>query len=129
MTDPSWKDIQADSEAASNASDTNHYVLQLFVTGVTGNSLRAIANLKEICETYLAGRYTLDVIDLYQQPAEARSHQVFAVPTLIKRLPTPLRRIIGDLSNKEQVLVGLNLKPAAPAARSTAAPRSGPDPA
>ncbi len=114
MTDQSWNDFQADLEAAKNASDTTHYVLQLFVTGVTSNSLRAITNLKEICETYLAGRYTLDVIDLYQQPTEARSHQVFAVPTLIKRLPMPLRRIIGDLSNTEQVLVGLNLKATPP---------------
>ena len=62
MADQSWRDIQSDADAA-NASDKTHYVLQLFVTGVTGNSLRALANLKEICETYLAGRYTLDVID------------------------------------------------------------------
>ena len=126
MADQLWRDIQSDADAV-NASDKTHYVLQLFVTGVTGNSLRALANLKEICETYLAGRYTLDVIDLYEQPAEARSHQVFAVPTLIKRLPTPLRRIIGDLSNKDQVLVGLNLKSAPPAAGPKAAPSSGPN--
>ena len=122
MTDESWNDIQADFEGARKTPDPTHYVLQLFVTGVTSSSLRAIANLKEICDTYLAGRYTLDVIDLYEQPTLARSHQVFAVPTLIKRLPTPLRRIIGDLSNKEQVLVGLNLKSTSPASGQQADP-------
>lgn len=111
MTEPSGPDRRSEFEAAQEAEDKTQYVLQLFVTGVTASSMRAIANLKTLCETHLAGRYTLDVVDLYEQPGQARANQVLAVPTLIKILPQPLRRIIGDLSNEEQVLVGLNLKP------------------
>lgn len=86
------------------------YVLRLYVTGTTPKSLRAIANLQKICEAHLKGRYDLEVIDLYQQPALAEGEQIVAAPTLIKRLPDPLRRIIGDLSNTERVLVGLDLR-------------------
>lgn len=87
------------------------YLLRLYVTGVTPRSTRAIANLKAICDEYLQGRYDLDVIDIYQQPILAEGDQVIAVPTLIKKLPPPLRRIIGDLSDRERVLIGLDLKP------------------
>ena len=87
------------------------YVLTLYVTGTTPRALRAIDNVREICETHLKGHYQLSVVDIYQQPALARGEQIIAVPTLIKKLPLPLRRIIGDLSNKEQVLYGLDLKP------------------
>lgn len=87
------------------------YELRLYVAGTTPRSARAIANIKEICEEHLKGRYALQVIDLYQQPILADGDQIIAVPTLIKKLPVPLRRIIGDLSDREQVLVGLDLKP------------------
>jgi circadian clock protein KaiB len=87
------------------------YVLRLYVTGLTPRSVRAITNIKEICEEHLKGRYDLQVIDIYQQPVLARGEQIIAVPTLIKKLPPPLRRIIGDLSDRERVLIGLDLKP------------------
>jgi len=89
----------------------DRYVLRLYVTGTTPKSLRAIANLKKICEEHLRGRYDLEVIDLYQQPTLAEGDQIVAAPTLIKRLPDPLRRMIGDMSNTDKVLVGLDLRP------------------
>jgi circadian clock protein KaiB len=85
------------------------YVLRLYVTGATVRSLRAIANLKAICEEYLKGRYDLEVIDIYRRPALLRRDQIVAVPTLIKRLPVPQRLLVGDLSLREQVLEGLGL--------------------
>jgi circadian clock protein KaiB len=90
--------------------DKEKYVLRLYVTGSTNRSVFAIENLKKICEEYLEGRYELQVIDLYQKPSLAKGDQIIAAPTLIKRLPLPFRRIIGDMSNKEKVLVGLDLK-------------------
>lgn len=87
------------------------YVLHLFVSGATRRSTLAIENIKEICETELHGRYTLEVIDIYQQPELAKRYQIVAVPTLIKSLPAPIRLLIGDLSQKEKILVGLNLHP------------------
>ena len=87
------------------------YALRLYVAGMTPRSARAIANIKEICEEHLKGRYDLKTIDLYQQPVLAKGEQIIAVPTLIKKLPPPSRRITGDLSNHEQVLIGLDLKP------------------
>ena len=86
------------------------YLLKLYVLGATPNSQRAIKNIKDICEQHLQGRYTLKVIDLYQQPQLAEGEQIVATPTLVKKLPLPLRRILGDLSNTERVLVGLNLR-------------------
>lgn len=88
----------------------SHYLLRLYVTGATLKSARAIANIKRICEEHLQGRYTLEVIDLYQQPQLAQGEQIIAAPTLIKKLPLPLRRVIGDMSNAERVLVGLDLR-------------------
>jgi circadian clock protein KaiB len=87
------------------------YKLRLFVTGSTLRSTRAIENMHKICEERLEGRYDLEVIDVYQDPGAAREMQVVATPTLVKILPEPLRRIIGDLSDKERVLAGLNLSP------------------
>jgi circadian clock protein KaiB len=87
------------------------YVLRLYVAGMTPRSSRAIANIKDICEEYLKGRYDLQVFDMYQQPALAEGHQIVAVPTLIRKLPAPLRRFIGDLSDRERVLIGLDLQP------------------
>jgi len=91
-------------------AESNRYVLRLYVAGQTPKSVHAIANIKKICEENLKGRYVLDVIDLYQQPQLAQGEQIIAVPTLIKKLPPPLRRIIGDMSNTERVLVGLDLR-------------------
>ena len=87
------------------------YVLRLYVAGMTPRSTRAIASIKQICEERLKGRYDLQVIDIYQQPVLAEGDQIIAVPTLIKKLPVPLRRLIGDLSDREQVLIGLDLRP------------------
>jgi circadian clock protein KaiB len=89
------------------------YVLRLFVTGTTSRSQKAIANMKRICEERLAGQYDLEVIDVYQHPEATRELQIVATPTLVKVLPEPLRRIIGDLSDRERVLAGLNIEPAA----------------
>jgi circadian clock protein KaiB len=88
-----------------------HYVLRLYVTGSTPRSTLAIRNLKAICEEHLHGRYELQVVDVYQRPALAKDEQIVATPTLIKVLPAPLRRLIGDLSNEERVLLGLDLRP------------------
>lgn len=90
--------------------ENQQYILRLYVTGMTPRSTQAIANIKKICKKYLEGRYTLEVIDLFQNPNLARVDQVVAVPTLIKRLPLPIARIIGELSNTERVLASLDLK-------------------
>jgi circadian clock protein KaiB len=87
------------------------YVLRLFITGTTSRSSRAIANLRRVCEERLRGEYDLEVVDIYQHPAAAQEHQILAAPTLVKMLPLPLRRIIGDLANEERGLVGLGLTP------------------
>ncbi|HXD18396.1 MAG TPA: circadian clock KaiB family protein [Vicinamibacterales bacterium] len=91
------------------AQEPERYILRLYVTGLTPRSARAIKNLQTICDEYLAGRYDLEVIDIYQQPVLTRGEQIIAAPTLIKKLPLPMRRIIGDLSNRERVLLGLDL--------------------
>lgn len=97
-------------ESALEQSEKENYVLRLYVTGSTPKSIRAISNIKQICEEHLKGRYNLEVIDIYQKQNLARGEQIIAVPTLIKKLPLPLRRIIGDLSNRERVLIGLDLR-------------------
>lgn len=89
---------------------SSRYLLRLYVAGLMPKSTLAIANMKRICEENLQGRYELEVIDLYQQPQLAQGDQIVAVPTLIKKLPQPLRRIIGDMSDTERVLVGLDLR-------------------
>lgn len=86
------------------------YVLRLFVCGLTPRSQRAIDNLQQICERYLAGRHSIEVVDLYQAPGVARDEQIIATPTLLKVLPLPSRRVIGDLSQVEKVLRGLDIK-------------------
>jgi circadian clock protein KaiB len=88
------------------------YVLRLFVTGATPRSARSIFNLRNLCEDRLEGRYRIEVVDIYQQPELARAEQIIAAPTLIKTLPLPLRRLVGDLSDRERVLAGLDLQPA-----------------
>jgi circadian clock protein KaiB len=89
---------------------SSHYVLKLYVAGQSPKSVNAIANIKAICEENLQGLYELEVIDLYQQPQLAQGEQIIAVPTLVRKLPPPLRRIIGDMSNTERVLVGLDIR-------------------
>ena len=86
------------------------YMLRLYITGMTPNSKRAVENIKNICEQHLQGRYELEIIDVFQQPTLAEGEQIIAIPTLIKQLPHPLRRLIGDMSNTEKVLLGLDLR-------------------
>ena len=93
--------------------DDGHYHMRLYVAGQTGKSLAAISNLKRVCEEHLAGRYEIEVIDLVENPKLAAGDQILAIPTLVRRLPAPLKRIIGDLSNLERVLVGLDIRPKA----------------
>ncbi|MGB8359039.1 MAG: circadian clock KaiB family protein [Bacteroidales bacterium] len=97
-------------ELAMPESGRDKYILRLYITGTTNRSVLAITNLKKICEEYLDGRYELEVIDLYKMPSLAKDEQIIAAPTLIKKLPLPFRRIIGDMSNIEKVLLGLDLK-------------------
>ena len=85
--------------------------MRLYVAGQTPKSLRALTNLKRICEEYLAGKYHIEIIDLLENPQLASGDQILAIPTLIRKLPEPMRKIIGDLSNTERVLVGLDLRP------------------
>jgi circadian clock protein KaiB len=91
------------------ADDTRRYVLKLFITGSTSRSSRAIENIRALCDEYLSGRYDLEVVDIYQQPTEATGEQIIAAPTLIRKFPKPSRRMVGDLSNKDRVLIGLDL--------------------
>jgi len=97
-------------EQANSHSRQAKYVLRLYVSGSTLKSSRAVENIKRVCEQHLKNRYDLEVIDIYQQAKLARDQQIVAVPMLIKRLPLPLRRLIGDMSNQEKVLFGLDLK-------------------
>jgi len=92
--------------------------LRLYVAGQTPKSLAALANLKKICEEHLKGKYTIEVIDLLKNPTLAKGDQILAIPTLVRKLPEPVRKIIGDLSNTERVLVGLDLRPGLAGRRS-----------
>jgi circadian clock protein KaiB len=96
---------------SESADATESWNMRLYVAGQTPKSLRALANLKQICEEHLAGKYHIEIIDLLENPQLASSDQILAIPTLIRHLPQPMRKIIGDLSNVERVLVGLDLRP------------------
>ena len=96
-------------ERALARGSPDFYVLKLYVAGTTARSVHAVSNIRAICEETLAGRYDLEVIDIYQRPDAARPEQIVVAPTLIKKLPEPVRKIIGDLSDKEKVLVGLDI--------------------
>ncbi len=98
-------------EKALKDKSGKHYVLRLYVTGSTSKSVRAVRNIKKICDEHLGGRYELEVVDVYQQPGEAKREGIVATPTLVKRLPPPLKKFIGDLSDLKQVLVGLDIVP------------------
>jgi circadian clock protein KaiB len=104
------KDTTEEFEQPLQDAENEKYLLRLYVTGLTPKSIRAIQNLKKICEENLKGRYELEVIDIYQHPTLAKDEQIVAVPMLIKKLPHPLHRLIGDMSDKERILVGLDLK-------------------
>ncbi len=99
-----------DFEDPARKTDGEKFILRLYVTGSTPQSIRAIGNIQKICEENLPGNYNLEVINLYENPEMAKTEQIIAAPTLVKQLPLPLRRIIGDLSDSEKVLVGLGLR-------------------
>ncbi len=102
---------RAHDKATPATREDAKYVLRLYVTGTTGKSMRAIQNVRRICEAHLRGVYDLEVVDIYKNLPLARGDQIIAAPTLIKRLPVPLRRLIGDMSDERRVLVGLDIRP------------------
>lgn len=109
---PTVSDTAGFEKILGDISAVEHYELRLYVTGTTERSTRAVRNIRTLCEEYLAGRYELEVVDVYQQPGKAIDEQIIAAPTLVKSLPKPLKRLIGDLSNRDKVIVGLNLRSA-----------------
>ncbi len=102
-------DVVIFEQAVKNSKD-KRYLLKLYIAGATPKSTQAILNIKKICEEHLKGRYDLEVIDIYQQPTLAQGEQILAAPTLVKKLPPPLRKFIGSMADAERVLVGLDLK-------------------
>lgn len=111
MTEDIVDSTKVFENAVSKVNENQKYILRLYVTGITPKSQQAIANVKRICEEHLKGRYELEIIDIYQQPALARGEQIVATPTLIKKIPVPLRRFIGDMADTEKILFGLDLVP------------------
>jgi circadian clock protein KaiB len=105
------KKLTAQFERAVAKQERAKYILRLYVTGMTPKSTRAITNVQKLCEEYLKGAYELKVIDIYQQPKLAKGEQIIATPTLIKQLPLPLRKLIGDISDTQKFLVGIDLEP------------------
>lgn len=103
--------VAAFEKAAKAAASNQPYVLRLYVAGINPRSSAAVRSITEICEEHLQGHYELEIIDIYQQPTLAKGEQIIAAPTLIKKLPEPLRRFIGNLADKEKILVGLDLRP------------------
>jgi len=112
---PNAAEAMEDSAAARAPAE---YVLRLYITGPTPHSIRAVSNTRKICEEHLAGRYDLEVVDICQHPMLAAGEQIIAAPTLIKKLPLPLRRFIGDMSQTDRILLGLDLREAAGKAAS-----------
>ena len=107
---PKTKRVARKSRSKSTPSDAGgHYDLRLYVAGQSPKSLAAFANLKELCEAHLTGKYRIEVIDLVKKPQKARDDQIIAIPTLVRRLPQPIRKIIGDLCDRRQTLIGLEL--------------------
>jgi circadian clock protein KaiB len=101
---------EALASAGKKGANQEKYVLRLYITGMTRRSQEALRNLDKICKNYLGDNYELEVIDIYQQPTLAKGEQIVAVPTLIKKLPLPIRRMIGDLSHEDRIILGLDLK-------------------
>lgn len=115
-------DLTVAFERAAAAQSDAHYILTLYVTGMRPRSQRAIDNIRRLCDEHLAGRYELQIVDIYQQPALAIGAQIVAAPTLVKKLPPPLRQVIGDMSDEGRVLVALGIKmpePSQPPAESS----------
>jgi circadian clock protein KaiB len=106
------KQALAALEKAAAERPSQRYVLRLYIAGMTPRSTRAIENIRKICEDHLEGRYDLQVVDIYQDPILAEGEQIIAAPTLVKKLPLPLRRFIGDMSNTDRILVGMDLRTA-----------------
>jgi circadian clock protein KaiB len=115
---PTAPPAPAGLDAAAANPDRVCYVLRLYVTGTTRNSERAIVNIRRICEEHLRGRYDLEIVDISEHPTLAVGEQIIAAPTLIKKLPLPLRRFIGDMSQTDRILLGLDLRKAADRAAS-----------
>jgi circadian clock protein KaiB len=113
--------------ALTHQPEAHTYILRLYIAGMTSRSTAAIENIQSICEQNLRGRYELQIIDVYQQPTLARGEQIIAAPTLIKQLPLPLRRFIGDLSHTDKILVGLDLRPKEEDHRSGQGPPAKPE--
>lgn len=110
MTNNDSDTTEAFEKMLTESPPEERYVLRLYVTGMTPRSTEAFATIKALCEERLRGRYELEVIDIYQHPQLAIDEQIIAVPTLVKKLPAPLRRLVGDLSNEDRVLLGLDLR-------------------
>ncbi len=106
-----FKDSAEEFEKVPKKTEEEKYILRLYITGMTPKSKRAVQNIKEICEEHLKGRFDLEVIDIYREPGLAQGDQIVAIPTLIKKLPQPIRRFIGEMSESEKILVGLDLRP------------------
>jgi circadian clock protein KaiB len=104
-------DARGHLEAATAAQAAAGFVLRLYVAGLTPRSMAAIRSVKEVCEKHLADRYDLEIVDIYEQPSLAKHEQIVAAPTLIRKLPLPLRRLIGDMADAQRLLVGLDLRP------------------
>ena len=111
MTRTQSRNRQASMERALAAHADTRYVLRLYVAGFTPRSVTAIGSVKKTCEEHLKGRYELEVVNIYDEPTLARGEQIIAAPTLIKKLPLPLRRLIGDMADTKKLLVGLDLRP------------------
>lgn len=109
MSKPSPK--KAEKKPLQNESDNEKWELRLYVAGQTPKSIRAFANLKKFCEEHVSGKYSIEIIDLLKNPKLARGDQIVAIPTLVRKVPQPIRKIIGDLSNTERVIVGLDIRP------------------
>ena len=110
MTTSQMKTFAKKLEKAARSEDRSKYVMKLYITGATPRSTKAIMNIRQICEEHLKGRYELEIIDIFQQPVLAKGEQIIAAPTLIKKLPLPLRRFIGDMSDTDKILIGLDLR-------------------
>jgi circadian clock protein KaiB len=111
MREPKIKFSTKEFERPRQKPGEGKYLLKLYITGTTPKSIKAVMNIKKICEEHLKGRYDLEVVDIYQQPVLAKGEQIIAAPTLIRKLPLPLRKLIGDMSDTERILVGLDLRP------------------
>ena len=105
-----FQDAVKDFELALQEKDKSSYVLRLYVSGMTPNSMRAIVNVRKICAEHLEGRYQLEIVDIYQQPIFAKEGQIVAAPTLVKERPAPLRKFIGDMSHTDRILAGLDVR-------------------